>query len=395
MNWSFDVDALTKKLTEYRRDLHQIPELAFQENETAAYIQKRLDQLGIQYESGVAGTGILAFIPGNPGTDTYCFRADMDALEVDEQNDVEYKSRKSGCMHACGHDGHMTVLLGLANILVSEGVKLRDNVVLLFQPGEEGTGGADIIVQSGILDQYDVRKIYGLHLFPGIEEGMLGIASGPMMAQNSEIDITIWGENAHGGLPHSGNDALIVASQLLATFQTIISRNINPLEPAVITFGRMNGGEVRNMIARKATMEGTIRTFSEESYEILKNRLLAIVRGLEITYECQIDIDLRELYPPVINPPEMVQEWMSAQEEDLVEITEPIMLAEDFSFYQRKYPSLFFFLGTRSSDENLIHPLHHGRFNYNETVLAVGVQAFLNILLHQSSVEINPESERA
>ncbi len=394
MEWSFDRIKLSEKLKKYRQDLHRIPELAFQETETAIYIQSCLDQLGVQYESEVAGTGVLAFIPGKSGKTTFCFRADMDALEVNELNDVDYKSQKPGCMHACGHDGHMSILLGLANVLTSDEIELEDNVVLLFQPGEEGTGGADIIVQSGILDQYGVKEIYGLHLFPGIQQGKLGIVSGPMMAQNSEIDITVWGENAHGGLPHSGNDALIIASHLLTVFQTIVSRNINPLEPAVITFGTFNGGEVRNIIAKKATMEGTIRTFSESSYDTLKKRLLAIIRGSEITFDCQIDVDLRELYPPVVNPPEMVEEWVSAQDPRLVEMTDPIMLAEDFSFYQRKYPSLFFFLGTQNPKKNMLYPLHHGQFNFDEDVLSLGVQAFLNILIKRSAVELDEESER-
>ena len=394
MEWSFNATKLSPTLKKYRQDLHRIPELAFQETETATYIQRCLDHLGIQYESEVAGTGVLAFIPGKSGKKTFCFRADMDALEVDELNDLDYKSEKPGCMHACGHDGHMSILLGLANVLTSDEIELKDNIVLLFQPGEEGTGGADIIVQSGILDQYGVQEIYGLHLFPGLQQGKLGIASGPMMAQNSEIDITVWGENAHGGLPHSGNDALIIVSHLLTAFQTIVSRNINPLEPAVITFGTLHGGEVRNMIAKKATMEGTIRTFSESSYDTLKNRLLAIVRGSEIAYDCQIDVDLRELYPPVVNPPEMVQEWVSAQDPELVEMTDPIMLAEDFSLYQRKYPSLFFFLGTKNPEKDMLYPLHHGRFNYDEDVLPLGVQAFLNILIKRFAVELDKESER-
>lgn len=394
MEYSYDAVKLSPKLKQYRQDLHQIPELAFQETETALYIQNCLDQMGIQYESEVAGTGVLAFIPGKSGEKTFCFRADMDALEVDELNDLAYKSQKSGCMHACGHDGHMAILLGLANVLTSKEIILQENILLLFQPGEEGTGGADIILRSGILEQYGVQEIYGLHLFPGLQQGKLGIASGPMMAQNSEIDITVWGENAHGGLPHAGNDALVIASHLLTSFQTIVSRNINPLEPAVITFGTIHGGEVRNMIAKKARLEGTIRTFSQSSYEILKKRLLAMISGAEIAYDCKIDVDLRELYPPVVNPSDMTRQWMEAQDSDLVQKMEPIMLAEDFSFYQQKYPGLFFFVGTENPSKEMVYPLHHGCFNFDEEVLLLGVQAFLNILIHRSVVELDEESER-
>ncbi|SFI14796.1 hippurate hydrolase [Tindallia magadiensis] len=394
MKWFYEKLELPERLKKYRQDLHRIPELAFQETDTASYIQNCLDELGIQYESQVAGTGILAYIPGEPGGKTYCFRADMDALQVEEQTGLDFQSQKPGCMHACGHDGHMSILLGLAAAIASDDVKTKDHIVFLFQPGEEGTGGADIIVQSGILDQYEVCEIYGLHLFPEINQGTLGIASGPMMAQNSEIDITVWGENAHGGMPHTGKDALMIASQLLTAFQSIISRNINPVDPAVITFGTLKGGEVRNMIARKATMEGTIRTFTEESYRILKKRLLSIIEGFELTYDCRIDVDLRELYPAVHNPEGLVDQWKEAQgEKEIIEIA-PIMLAEDFSFYQRKYPGLFFFLGTKNQDKDLVYPLHHGCFNFDEEVLMIGVESFLNILLKKGSIEFNHESER-
>ncbi|SMP41242.1 M20 metallopeptidase family protein [Anoxynatronum buryatiense] len=388
MRWSQEVDKMVGKLIQTRCELHEIPELAFQELETADYVVRRLTELGIECRTGIVGTGVAGWIPGSHGRKTYCFRADMDALEVVELNEVPFKSKKQGKMHACGHDGHMTILLGLAEVLVKGDFRLGDNVLLLFQPGEEGTGGAEKIVKSGLLDEYQVNEIYGLHLFPGIEQGKLGVRPGPMMAQNSEIDLTIWGENAHGGTPHMGNDALVVASQLLLAIQTIISRSLNPLDPAVITFGRMSGGEVRNMIARQVQLEGTIRTFREDTYETLKSRLLAVVRGMELTYQCQVDVDLREMYPAVNNPLEMVESFMQAQGKEHVELVEPVMLAEDFAFYQKKYPGLFFFLGTRNEEKGLIHSLHHGRFNFDEQVLATGVQAYLNILIHKAAFDV-------
>ncbi len=388
MEWSHEVQRIMGKLIQTRCDLHQIPELAFRELKTAEYIKNRLETLGISCEKNIAGTGVAAFIPGSVGRKTYAFRADMDALEVLELNEIQCKSRNSGKMHACGHDGHMTILLGFAEVLSQSSFQLTDNVLLLFQPGEEGTGGAEKIIQSGILDKYKVSEIYGLHLFPGIQQGKLGIRPGPMMAQNSEIDLTIWGENAHGGTPHMGNDVIVIAAHLITSIQTIVSRNINPMDPAVITFGKMTGGEVRNMIARHANLEGTIRTFRKDTYETLRSRLLAVVRGIEMTYQCEIDVDLRELYPAVINPSDLVEAWIQAQGKENVIITEPTMLAEDFSFYQQHYPALFFFLGTRNEEKGLIHPLHHGRFNFDEQVLATGVQAFLNILIHKAAFEL-------
>ncbi len=387
MLWSNEVDKLMDRLIRTRCELHQMPELAFQETATAAYLQQRLEALGLECRTGIVETGIAALIPGSEGKKTYCFRADMDALEVTELNEVPFQSQRPGLMHACGHDGHMTILLGLAEVLTQGEYQLRDNVLLLFQPGEEGPGGADRIIKTGLLDDYHVDEIYGLHLFPGIEQGKLGIRPGPMMAQNSEIDITIWGENAHGGTPHAGKDALITAAQLLLAMQTIISRSLNPLDPAVISFGKMEGGEVRNMIARKASLHGTIRTFRQETYATLKERLLAMAHGMEITYQCAIDVDLRDMYPAVNNPPELVEEWIQAQGKEHVVITEPVMLAEDFAFYQQHYPAVFFFLGTGNEEKGLIHSLHHGRFNFDEQVLATGVQAFLNILIHKAAFD--------
>ena len=388
MPWSKEVEKIIDRLIQTRYELHRIPELAFQEVETADYVVSRLEALGLQCRTGIVGTGIAAYIPGSEGRKTYCFRADMDALEVVELNELPFRSENPGHMHACGHDGHMAILLGLAEILVNGGFKLRENVLLLFQPGEEGTGGADRIIQAGLLDEYQVDEIYGLHLFPGIQQGKLGIRPGPMMAQNSEIDLTVWGENAHGGTPHAGNDAIVVASNLIMAIQTIVSRSLNPLDPAVISFGRMQGGEVRNMIARQVSLEGTIRTFRNETYEALRSRLLAVIRGMEVTYQCQIDVDLRELYPAVNNPPGLVEDWIQAQGKEHVVLTDPVMLAEDFAFYQKSYPGIFFFLGTRNEEKGLIHSLHHGRFNFDEKVLATGVQSFLNILIHKAAFDL-------
>lgn len=387
MPWSREVDKVMDRLIHTRYDLHQMPELAFHEHNTASYVKTRLEELGLDCRTGIVETGIAAYIPGSQGRKTYCFRADMDALEVMELNEVSFRSQNTGLMHACGHDGHMAILLGFAEVLTRGGYQLRDNVLLLFQPGEEGTGGAEKIINTGLLDEFKVDEIYGLHLFPGIEQGKLGIRPGPMMAQNSEIDITVWGENAHGGTPHAGRDAMITAANLLLAYQTIISRNLNPLDPAVISFGKMQAGEVRNMVARKAVLEGTIRTFREETYATLKQRLLAITHGMEITYNCEIDVDLREMYPAVTNPPELVEEWVQAQGKEHVVLTDPVMLAEDFAFYQQKYQGVFFFLGTRNEEKGLIHSLHHGRFNFDDQVLATGVQALLNILIHKAAFD--------
>lgn len=388
MNLSIHVKNLQQELKRIRRDLHQIPELGFQEFKTSEYIQKYLDELGLSFEKNVVGTGIIAFIKGSNPSKTYCFRADMDALEMQEENDLPFKSIHDGVMHGCGHDGHMAIILGLAKLLAINKNKLVDNIVLIFQPAEEGPGGALPMIESGLLKRYGVDEIYGLHLFPGLNEGRIGIRSGAMMSKNGEFDIIIQGKSAHGAMPHIGIDSIQIAGDMVLGIQSIISRSINPMEPAVITIGRIEAGEKRNIIAQRAILEGTIRTFSQETYDRIKERMLDFKRGLEYTYQCGITIDFRDMYPAVYNDETLTNIFINSQKDLDIEIVDPVMLAEDFAFFQKEVPGVFFFLGTRNENENFTYPLHSGRFNFNESVLGVGLQILVNLLEGQGAIKL-------
>ncbi len=377
---SNDIYEMLAELKGIRRDLHKIPELGFEEIKTSKYIQTYLDRLGVTYESNVANTGIIAYLKGYEGKKTICFRADMDALSVNEENNIDFKSIHIGNMHACGHDGHMTIAIGLLKYLVENQQKLRDNVVILFQPAEEGPGGAMPIVESGVLKKYNIDEIYGLHLFPNIEEGKIGVCPGPMMSQAGEFDIFITGKSAHGAMPQEGIDSILIAGQLITSIQTIASRSMNPMDSVVITIGRISGGERRNIIAREVVIEGTIRTFNEDAYTTIKNRIVEIKKGLEVAYNCKIEVAIRDLYPAVINDKKLTEEFIKGQETDIVEIVTPLMLAEDFSYYQKEIPGVFFFLGSGNKEKGYTSPLHNASFNFDERILGYGVHVFSNIL---------------
>jgi amidohydrolase len=377
---SKDINEILEEMKIVRRDLHKIPEIGFEEKKTSEYIQNYLDKLGVTYEKNVANTGVIAYIKGYEGKKTYCFRTDMDALSVDEDNDIDFKSLHLGNMHACGHDGHMAIALGFIKYLTQNQNKLKENIVVLFQPAEEGPGGAMPIVESGILKKYKIDEIYGLHLFPNIDEGKIGVCSGPMMSQVGEFDILIKGNSAHGAMPHEGIDSIVIASQLIAAIQTISSRSMNPMDPVVVTIGKIGGGERRNIIAREVVLEGTIRTFSDEVYKNIKNRIVAIKEGIEAAYDCEIEVVIRDLYPAVINDTKLTEEFINGQDDNVVEIITPIMLSEDFSYYQKEVPGVFFFLGSGNKEKDYVYPLHNAKFNFDEIILGYGVQVFRNIL---------------
>ncbi|SCY96730.1 M20 metallopeptidase family protein [Alkaliphilus peptidifermentans] len=382
---SKDIQLLQDEIRIIRRELHQIPELAFEEYKTAEYIKGYLNKLKLTYHDKIAGTGIIVLIQGTEGKKTIGFRADMDALTVEEENEVDYKSIHKGKMHACGHDGHQAILLGLAKYLVMNKEKLRDNVVLIFQPAEEGPGGALPIVSQGYLKKYSIDEIYGLHLFPEIPEGKMGVRQGPMMSQTGEFDITIHGKGGHGAMPHNTIDSVVVSAQLITGLQAIASRSINPIEPVVLTIGKVVAGEIRNVIASEARLEGTIRSFKQEVHDTVKERITDYVKGLENIHNCKITLEFRDMYPAVTNDSFLTSEFIQSQESSVIQIIDPIMLAEDFSYYQKEIPGVFFFLG--SGSDHYYYPLHNSRFNYNEKILGYGVQAYLNILKQRDALE--------
>lgn len=373
-----DINNLLDDVTRYRRDLHRIPELGYREVKTQKYLIETLTEMGYNPQI-VCETGVYVYIQGD-GTDTVAFRSDIDALPITEETGCPFVSDHPENMHACGHDGHMSMLLGFARVLKNY-KNYKKNILLIFQPAEEGPGGGKDIVAQGLLERYNVKSIFGIHLFPGFEEGVVASKKGPMMAQPTEINIDIIGKSGHGAMPHKSIDSIIVTAKLLEAYQSIVSRSLSPLSQSVITFGKITGGTVRNIIAEKTRIEGTIRTFSRDVLDDILRRIGEINEGFERSYGVQIRCHTDIQYPPVIN-----DEKLFSEIEDLVDMSniEPMMLAEDFSYYQEVIPGIFFFLGTKNTEKGFTAPLHNSKFNFDERVLLDGVD-----LYHRLAKKIN------
>lgn len=367
----------SNKLRQYRRDLHQIPEIAFDLFLTSAYLKKELHLMGYHTED-TAKTGLIAYKEGK-SQEAIAFRSDMDALPIDEQTNVDFQSKHPKKMHACGHDGHMSMLLGFAEY-VSHLDQLQKNVVFIFQPAEEGPGGAKIVIEEGIFEKYHIKSIFGIHLNPELEEGLYGLVDGPMLAQNGEFYLTLKGKSAHAAQPHLGNDAILASSHLVSMYHSIVSRRINPLESAVITIGTIHGGEARNVISNEVRLSGTIRSFTKDIYSTLKKRMRSIDQAIQLAFDVEITNDIIDYYPPVINDQQLFDLLKTDLESKEYQILTPMMFAEDFAFYQEKVPGLFVMLGTRNVEKNYIHPLHSCYFNFDEIVLNRGVELYKRIL---------------
>jgi amidohydrolase len=374
-----DILEMKQHIVEVRRALHKIPEPGLQENETTNFIIEYLMNLGMEVSRGITGTGAIAYLKGTEGLKTIAYRADIDALSVDEHTEVEYCSTKQGYMHACGHDGHTATLLGFAHYAVKHQSNIKNNLLFIFQPAEEGPGGAEAIVDAGILKKYNVDYIFGMHIYPEVEEGVAACRPGAMMAQTGEFDIAIKGKSAHGAMPHKGSDALLTAAAMVTALNSVVSRNVDPLEPAVLTIGRMESGERRNIIAGEAVLEGTMRAFNDETYTTVRNRLINTVKHLPESFECTGELVIRDMYPAVTNDEKLFEIFKMAVGEDNLEVIKPMTISEDFSYYQKSIPGLFFMLGSRNSEMGYIHPLHSNKFNFNEDILLTGIQIFDNI----------------
>lgn len=375
-----DYDMLAEEVTQIRRNLHMHPEKGFAEHKTSKFIADYLEALGITVMQGIAGTGVIGILKGNPGTNSIAIRSDMDCLEVTENTGADFCSRVSGLMHACGHDGHMAAVLGLARLLSSSKNAYKKNILFVFQPAEEGPGGAKPFVESGTLDSFNIEAFLALHIYPEIEQGRIGCCFGPVTARNGEVDIKITGKSCHGALPHTGVDSVVAASQVIQAVQSIISRRIDPRESGVITIGKIYGGEARNILAGQVVLEGTIRAFSEEVYNTIKHNITNICKGVEITDQCSIDSDIRDMYPEVYNDSNLYDIFIDAAGIENVEVMKPLMIAEDFSYYRKIAPELMFFLGSRNSDEGFIHPLHNSEFNFDENILMQGICIYYNMI---------------
>lgn len=360
----------------WRRELHQIPELGLKEYETAKYLRHELEKMGYQWES-IVDTGTIVYID-NGCLSTLAFRSDIDGLPIEEKNEVDYVSKHSGCMHACGHDGHMSALLGFAKRLKIIKEPLNYNILLIFQPAEESPGAARFVVESGVFEKYNVKAIFGMHLMPLIEEGMIACKKGPLMAMCGELDVTIHGKGAHAGLPQDGVDSIMIANQAYMQYQTMVSRQISPFQPVVLNIGQIEGGTARNSVATQTVMHGTLRCYDESLFHQMTKHIQAIHESLMQSYQCQIEWSCPPMYPPVINSSSLYLQWKKCVDLDrYIELDEPLMLAEDFAFYQKAVPGIFFFLGTKC--DRYQSGLHTETFNFHEDVLIKAIDLYEKI----------------
>ena len=373
-----DLNFLLDDIIKNRRALHQIPETALEEFKTKEYLKNYLISIGLEPQE-VVETGLFVYIEGKDKENCIAFRSDIDALNIKEETGAEFESKHVGKMHACGHDGHMTTLLAFAKYLTTI-QPLEKSVLLIFQPAEESPGRAKDIVETGLLKKYNVKAIYGMHLFPELPEGTVASKEGPFFAQAALMTTTITGKSGHGAMPHKTIDPLMAFTKIVDGYQTIVSRNLSPFDPGVVTIGKFCGGSAQNIIADTVNFWGTIRTFKEENTEFVIDRIKEIHRGIELSYRVKIDEKIDIVYPPVINDKELYKKFVETMKNmDYVE-HEALTISEDFAYYQKEVPGIFMLLGTRSEEKGFIHPLHSCHFNFDEKVLLKGVEAFARIL---------------
>lgn len=372
------VAALLHDAEDIRRALHRIPETAFEEYETRDYIISQLEKCEPDEIVRLSDTGVKAVWYAQNPEQTLAFRADMDGLDLKELNDTDYVSEHEGKMHGCGHDGHMTMLLLLARLLHSFHDRLRNNVVLIFQPGEEGKGGARVMINAGALVNPKVDRIYGFHLWPTVPKGKIGVRWGEQMAQSCEFDVMIKGRSAHGASPQKGIDAIVAAAEFIAILQSAITRSVDPHQDALLTIGRISGGVARNVIADSVEMNATLRVFSSEVYNQLLRRIHSMADGVALATGAKFEINELMQYPSVKNPRWMVEDFYTYMDMDDIVLVDPAMAAEDFACYQERVPGLFLFLGVGGGKNS--QPLHNGRFDFDEDVLLTGVEVYCRLL---------------
>lgn len=378
------------ELVAFRRDLHMYPELSFKEYETGKKIANKLRELGIKVIEGVGKTGIVGILEGSRKGKVVAIRGDMDALPIREQNEVSYKSKNEGIMHGCGHDVHTTSVLGAAILLSSIREKLPGTVKFIFQPAEEINAGARAMLEDGVLENPGVDCIFGLHTWPNLPAGTVGVKEGPLMAAVDTIKIRVKGESGHGAVPDKARDAIVASAALILNLQTIVSRKVSPFEPVVVSIGTIEGGRANNVISDLVEMTGTVRTFRPEIRKrmpsIMENIIEETCRALDTEGELEYIFDL----PAVINDKEITAIGKKAVEEIVgkegVKTPDLTGGGEDFAIFQQKVPGCFYFLGVRNEDRGIIHQWHHPEFDVDESSLPVGAgilaQSALNFLLN-------------
>jgi amidohydrolase len=376
-------DAEIQEMVAIRRDLHAHPETAFEEVRTAGQIATRLRALGLEPRTGVGRTGVVAVVRGGRPGRTVLLRADMDALPIQEENEVPYRSTIPGRMHACGHDCHVAGLLGVAKRLVAEASALRGNVVLCFQPAEERGGGALGMIADGVLDDPPVDAAFGVHVWQDLEVGRIGVTPGGWMASVDEFTVTLTGRGAHAAAPQQGIDPVVAAAHVITALQTIASREIDPLSEVVVSVTQVRAGTAFNIIPETAWLNGTVRAFDTAVWRDLPARFERIVRGVAGAFGCAVEIEYTRYNSPTVNEPAMTALAHAAAVEivggENVATHIRTMGGEDFSAFLQKVPGAFLAIGSRNTGRGLTHMHHHPRFDVDERCIGIGAELLLRI----------------
>ncbi|MBK9191715.1 MAG: amidohydrolase [Crocinitomicaceae bacterium] len=378
-------EAIKEEVIAIRRHLHANPELSFQEFETAAFVSEKLKSWGISHQTNIAGTGIVGIIRcGKNNAKCIALRADMDALPIQELNECDYKSKKAGVMHACGHDVHTAMLLGAAKILQENFSELNVDVKLIFQPGEEKLpGGANLMIKEGVLENPKVEEIYALHVFPELEAGKVGLKSGMYMASCDELYFTVHGKGGHAAMPALNIDPIIAASKLILALKDIQEKLCPKEIPCVLAIGRIEGLGATNVIPDKVELQGTFRTMNEHWRTTAHKLIQEISRQISLETEANVEVKIEAGYPFLENNPDLTQRSKEILKQALGEsnvIDLPIrMTGEDFAFFAQKVPAAFIRIGVRNEGKGIIHGVHNARFDIDENALMTGVNTFLSV----------------
>ncbi len=376
------IAALEEEMTEWRRDFHMHPELAYQEVRTSGKVAELLESWGIEVTKGLGKTGVVGVIKGSGDGPSLGLRADMDALPIDEMNDTPWKSQNAGVMHACGHDGHTTMLLGAAKYL-AETRNFNGTVNLIFQPAEEGYAGAKAMMDDGLFEKFPCDQVYGLHNWPQMPAGSIAAVPGPIMAAADKFDITVRGKGAHGAMPQNGVDPIVIGSQIVTALQSLVSRSKDPIQTAVISITMFHSGAAFNVIPEEALLSGTVRTFNPEVQHMIEAGMKRIAESIASGMGGSADVDFRRGYPATVNHDAQTQLAADVARgivgpENVRDDVDPTMGGEDFAFMLNEKPGCYLWLGQGggSSSENV----HHPQYDFNDSVLPIGASVLARLV---------------
>lgn len=377
-----DLETMLPDLVALRRDIHAHPELGFCEHRTAGRIAEELRRLGIEVHEGIGTTGLVGVLKGKrEGTRTLGLRADMDALPIDEQTNLPWASTHPGAFHGCGHDGHVAMLLGAARVLAAD-PDFAGTLNFIFQPAEEGQGGARMMIEEGLFERFPCDRVYALHNWPGLPAGTISTRPGAIMGAADKFHITLTGKGGHAAIPQDSPDAILAAASLVQQLNTIVARSVPPYASAVLSITQIHGGHAHNVIPAEVTVAGTVRTFDPVVQDRIEERMRAMLKGIEASFEVQCALDYDRYYPATINDPEAAADALAvAASVARAELApEPAPTSEDFSFMLQQRPGAYIWLGQGTGDHAA--PLHNPHYDFNDSVMATGVRLHVALAMH-------------